>query len=494
MKYALGIDFGGGSSKATLLSDNGKIIAESSLEYPTLYPKPGWTEQNPDDWFNAACKNIKNVLNKSGIDSADISAISLDAATHTAVIMDENFNVLRPAIYWTDTRSTEEVAFLKKNYLDTIKTQVLHNPDTIWTLPELLWVKNNEPELWKKVKKIVFAKDYVRHKLTGDYVTDFIEAEGSMMFDFNTMDWSEELCGILDIDTSMLPRLVKPTDIVGNITKEAAAITGLCEGTPVLCGTTDTVMEVFASGAVKQGQMTLKLATAGRICVVTDKPYPDTNIINYSHVIDGLYYPGTATKSCAASYRWYRDTFGENYKELDEGASKIPVGSDGLVFHPYLNGELTPYANPKLCADFIGIRASHTKSHFTRAVLEGVAMSMLDCRLALEELGIPHEDEAVIIGGGGKSQLWRQIISDALGMTFIEKRYSDSSLGSAMLAGVSIGMFKSPEAAAELCNETVSKTVPNVQNTEKYAKLFKKYKAAQKAMEEIYNDESFSMC
>ena len=494
MKYVLGIDFGGGSSKATLLSGDGKIVADSSLEYPTLYPKTGWTEQNPDDWFDAACGNIKNVLNKSGINSNDISAISLDAATHTAVIMDENFNVLRPSIYWTDTRSTQEVEYLKKNYLDVIKSQVLHNPDTIWTLPELLWVKNNEPEIWKKVRKIVFAKDYVRHKLTGDYVTDFIEAEGSMLFDFKTMDWSKELCDILEIDTEMLPRLVKPTDIVGSITKEAAQITGLSEGTPVLCGTTDTVMEVFASGAVKEGQMTLKLATAGRICVVTDKPYPDTNIINYSHVIDGLYYPGTATKSCAASYRWYRDTFGGDYKELDRGASKIPVGSDGLVFHPYLNGELTPYANPKLCADFIGVRASHTKAHFTRAVLEGVAMSMLDCCVALDELGIPHDREAVIIGGGGKSPLWRQIVSDALGMTFIEKRYSDSSLGSAMLAGVAIGMFESPVAAVELCNETISKTVPNPQNTEKYDKLFKKYKAAQRAMEIIYNDEDFSVC
>ena len=192
MKYLLGIDFGGGASKSTLLSEEGKIVAESTTEYPTLYPKPGWTEQNPDDWFSAACKNIKNVLNKSGVNSSDIVAVSLDAATHTAVLMDEDFNVLRPAIYWTDTRSTDEVKYLKDIYLDIIKSQMLHTPDTIWTLPELLWVKNNEPEIWAKVRKIVFAKDYVRHKLTGDYVTDFIEAEGSMLFDFNTMDWSTD--------------------------------------------------------------------------------------------------------------------------------------------------------------------------------------------------------------------------------------------------------------------------------------------------------------
>ncbi|MBQ7039274.1 MAG: xylulokinase, partial [Clostridia bacterium] len=413
MKYLLGIDFGGGASKATLLSEDGEICATCTTEYSTSYPKPGYAEQNPDDWVSATLENIKGVLEKSGVLPESICALSLDAATHTAVIMDENFNVIRPAIYWTDTRSTKEVLYLKENFGDIIDKQVLHKADTIWSLPELMWIKNNEPQSWARVKKILFAKDYVRHFFTGDYVTDYIEAEGSMMFDINTMEWSKELCGVLGIDTSMMPKIVKPTDIVGEITEQAAKITGLAKGTPVLCGTTDTVMEVFASGAVKKGQMTLKLATAGRICVVTDKPYPDTNLINYSHIIDGHFYPGTATKSCAASYRWFRDTFGEDYKELDEKAALVPIGSEGLVFHPYLNGELTPYANPALCADFVGVRAYHTKAHFTRAVLEGVAMSMLDCKTTLDNLNISHDDCAVIIGGGGKSPLWRQMVSDA---------------------------------------------------------------------------------
>ena len=294
---------------------------------------------------------------------------------------------------------------------------------------------------------------------------------------------------MLGISTDMMPEIVKPTDTVGSITKEAATLTGLSEGTPVICGTTDTVMEVFASGAVAKGQMTLKLATAGRICVITDKPYPDLNLINYSHIIDGLFYPGTATKSCAASYRWFRDTFGDDYKTLDELSESVPVGSEGLVFHPYLNGELTPYANPKLCADFVGVRASHTKAHFTRAVLEGVTMSMLDCMEALESLNILHNDSAVIIGGGGKSPLWRQMVSDALGVRLVEMKYADSSLGSAMLAGVANGIFESFEKAVNTCNKAISETLPNEENTIKYKKLFKKYKAIQKALEPIYNGE-----
>ncbi len=489
MKYLLGIDFGGGASKATLLREDGEICATNTTEYATNYPMPGYAEQDPMDWMRATCENIKGVLSKSGISPEDICAVSLDAATHTAVIMDENFNIIRPAIYWTDTRSTNEVAYLKENYGDIIEKQVLHKADTIWSLPELMWIKNNEPENWARVKKILFAKDYVRHCLTGDYVTDYIEAEGSMMFDFNTMEWSKELCGTLGIDVEMMPKIVKPTDIVGKITEDASRLTGLCEGTPVLCGTTDTVMEVFASGAVSIGQMTLKLATAGRICVVTDKPYPDTNLINYSHVIDGLYYPGTATKSCAASYRWFRDTFDGDYGELDKLAESVDIGSDGLVFHPYLNGELTPYANPNLCADFVGVRSSHTKAHFTRSVLEGVAMSMLDCKTALDGMNIKHNDSAVIIGGGGKSPLWRQMVSDALGMTLVQMKHTDSSLGSAMLAGIAVGIFESPEKAVKICNEVVSETLPNSENTEKYQNLFRKYKAVQKALEPIYNGE-----
>ncbi len=487
MKYLLGIDFGGGASKATLLCENGEVAATAGCEYATFYPRPGYVEQDPDDWIRATVSNIQSLFKESEINASDIAAISLDAATHTAVIMDEDFHVIRPAIYWTDTRSIDEVKFLSENYGDIIEKQALHKVGTIWTLPELLWIKNNEPANWARVRKVLFSKDYVRHFLTGDYVTDYIEAEGSMMFDVNTLSWSEKLCSVLGIDTDMLPKIVKPTDIVGTVTAEAAKLTGLYEGTPVLCGTTDTVMEVFAAGAVARGQMTLKLATAGRICVVTNKPYPHEALINYSHVADGLFYPGTATKSCAASYRWFRDSFGGNYFELDELASTVPIGSEGLVFHPYLNGELTPYNNPKLCGDFTGVRAHHTKAHFARAVLEGVAMSMLDCMETLNSFSIVHDDSAVIIGGGGKSPLWRQMVADALGIKLTQMEYVDSSFGSAMLAGVAVGIFESLPEAVKACNKKIAQTLPDMEANKKYRQLFKKYKAIQKALMPIYN-------
>lgn len=487
MKYLLGIDFGGGASKATLLSEDGCVVASATSEYSTDYTAGGGAEQNPDDWVFATVKNIRQVLSASKIKPNDLAAICLDAATHTAVIMDDDFNVIRPAIYWTDTRSVKEVEYLKDNYNELILKETLHGPGTIWTLPELLWIKNNEPESFARVKKILFAKDYVRHCLTGDYVTDYIEAEGSMLFDVKGRRWSKNLCDILGFDTSLLPRLVSPTDIAGTISDEGARLSGLAVGTPVLAGTTDTAMELFAAGAVSRGQMTLKLATAGRICVVTDKPYPNRDIINYSHIENGLYYPGTATKSAASAYRWFRDSFGGDYRELDDAASKIDIGSEGLVFHPYLNGELTPYTNPRLCADFVGARSHHGKAHFARAVLEGVVMSMLECKMLIDSLGVEAGGRAAIIGGGGKSPLWRQMIADALGIELIEMQYTDSSFGGALLCGVALGIFNSLGDAVKRCNRVVSVTYPNFENTKKYRHLFEKYKAVQEALEPIYN-------
>ena len=488
MKYLLGLDFGGGASKATLIDTFGNIVADNTVEYPTLHPMSGACEQNPEHWITALCENTKSLLYKSGIDSTDILAVAVDSATHTSLVCDKDFRPLRNAIHWTDTRSRIHADKLYEQMGEEIFKKTYHKPDTIWTLPQLMWLKENEPDLFAKTSYIFFEKDYIRYFLTKVYCTDYIEAEGSMLFDCNKNIWDNELCELAGITTKMLPPIVKPTDIIGNVTEDAAEATGLKAGTPVICGTTDTVMEVFASGAVNEGDVTVKLATAGRICVITDKPYPDRHLVNYSHIAEGMWYPGTATKSCAASYRWYRDTFGGEYKELDMGAEELPIGCDGLIFHPYLNGELTPYADPTLCGSFTGIRATHTKAHFTRAVLEGVAMSMLDCKTALDNLNIPHSDSAVIIGGGGKSPLWRQMVSDALGIKLVQMKYADSSLGSAMLAGIAAGVFGDAADAVKKCVKEVDITYPNPENTPKYREVFEVYKKIHDALAPIYQE------
>ena len=488
MKYLLGIDFGGGSSKATLLSTAGKIVSENTVEYKTYYPENGACEQAPSDWIDALCINVSALLKKSGVSSSDILGVAIDSATHTFLVCDKSFRPLRNAIHWTDSRSVEESRLLREKYGDEIFEKTFHRPDTIWTLPQLVWLKEKEPEVFAKTRYIFFEKDYIRYFLTDVYCTDVIEAEGSMLFDCNRMEWDSSLCALASISVDMLPPLKKPTDIIGSVTKEAAKKTGLSEGTPVICGTTDTVMEVFASGAVEEGDITVKLATAGRICIISDKPYPDRHIVNYSHIIDGLWYPGTATKAAASSYRYYRDTFGMDYRELDEGASVVPVGCEGLIFHPYINGELTPYADPLLCGSFTGIRATHTRGHFTRAVLEGVSLSLLDSKLYFDSLGVSHKPVATLIGGGAKGELWRQITADVLGMTLRVTESSDSSLGSAMLVGIALGVFKDAKEAVTLCIKEKSVTEPIPENTDKYRKIFERYKKIAEALSPIYHE------
>ncbi len=486
MKYLLGVDFGGGATKATLLDTTGNIVAENVVEYPTYYPQIGWCEQSPEDWSTAFSQNVKGILEKSGIDAGDILALAIDSATHTWVMCDENKKPIRPAIHWTDSRSRSQVDFLRKEYGDFICERTFHRPDTIWTLPQMLWVRENEPENYAKMRYIFFEKDYIRYELTDVYSTDYIEAQGSMLFDCNMNKWSKELLKIAGITEEQVPPIVKPTDVIGKVTESAAERCGLQEGTPVICGTTDTVLEVFASGAVNPGDVTVKLATAGRICVITEKPHPNQHLVNYAHVAEGLWYPGTATKAAASSYRWYRDTFGGDYVELNVGAEQVPIGAEGLMYHPYINGELTPYADPTLCGSFVGIRATHTKAHFTRSVLEGVSLSLLHSKKTLEQLGIPLSVRATMIGGGAKGELWRQITADCLGMELVKTTSSDSSLGSAMLAGVAMGVFANCEEAVKACIKVESVTTPIQENTKKYCKLFEEYVAVHDALTPIY--------
>ena len=487
MNYALGVDFGGGASKATLIDENGKVIATATSEYSTFYGEDGKAEQNPIDWYESACKNIRSVL--KGIEVCNVKCVCFDAATHTAVLLDEQGNPVCDAVYWTDTRSVKEKEYLKNNFGQEIFDKCKHEVDTIWSLPEIMFVKNNYPNVFSKVKKVTFAKDFVRGKFTGDFVTDYIEAQGSMLFDFDTHKWDEKLLSLVGLNESNMPKVVNPLDVVGYVNTVSAKESGLKEGTPVICGSTDTVMEVFSAGAVNTGDMTLKLATAGRICIVSDKYVADKNIINYSHLKEGLYYPGSATKSCASSLRWFRDTFGGDFEEFSSIASTVSIGADGLMFHPYLVGELTPYASPTIRGSFTGVSAMHTKAHFIRAVMEGVAMSLLDCITYLTEKGIKIGSSAIAIGGGAKSDVWRQIVADALGITLITTERNDSSFGSAMCAGINAGFFKDFDDAKSKCLKVTGKTEPIVQNTEKYRKSYIRYKKISNFLMELANEK-----
>jgi xylulokinase len=498
MKYLMGADFGGGSSKVTLIDEEGRIIASAVEEYPMLYPQNGWAEQNMDDLYLAFIRNIKKILEISRVDPRDIAALSLDGGTHIAVLLDENNSVIRPAIYWSDSRSVEEVAELSA-IKDELMELSYNYPGPLWTLPQLMWVRRHEPENFRRITKIIFLKDYIRYRLTGNIATDSIEVMGAMFRDERKNDWSDKLLSICGLTREQMPEVLEPTDIAGTPLPQICKETGLSPDTLIAVGATDTVMEVFASGNIKAGNTTIKLATAGRICPVTDKAYPHPQLVCYRHVVPGLWYPGTATKTCAQSMRWYRDVFGKfeilesqqqgtnAYTLISNEAASIPAGSDNLFFHPYLQGELTPYQNTKLKASFTGVSSYHTKAHFNRAVMEGVAYSLRDCMNVLRQLKIPMDETLKIIGGGSKSSVWRQIVSDVLNVPLVRVTTDDSSIGSAMLAGVASGVFSSFRESVEICSKTSELVYPIRENVKVYEEGFKVYKEIQSALEGIYN-------
>ena len=486
MRYLLGVDFGGSSSKATLLGEDGRVAATATCEYPTYYPQSGWAEQNPEDSWNAFVSNVRELLRKSGAAPEDIAAVALDAATHTAVLLDEQDRPVRNAIYWTDTRASAEADELRARCGEKITRLSFNSVSSLWTLPQLLWLSRHEPETLARTKKIMAVKDYIRYRLTGDFVTDDIEAMGFMLLDANRNVWSDELCALAGVAAEKLPPLVRPTQRLSPIREEAARETGLRRDTLVIAGTTDTVMEVYAAGAIAPGQATVKLATAGRICAVTERAVVDPCLVTYRHVIDGLWYPGTATKSCAASNRWYRDTFGGDYAQMSGAAAGVARGSDGLFFHPYLQGEITPYRDDRLRASFVGATGHHTKAHFNRAVLEGIAYSMKDCYQELKRLGIAP-GEAVLIGGGAKAPLWRQIMADMLGIPLRTVSDVDSSLGSAMLAGVAAGVFADHRDAAARCVRIQDEIAPDPEGVAYYERGFGLYRQIQAALAPIYH-------
>ena len=486
MRYLLGVDFGGSSSKATLLGEDGRVAATATCEYPTYYPQSGWAEQNPEDSWNAFVSNVRELLEKSGVAPEEIAAVALDAATHTAVLLDAQDRPVRNAIYWTDTRASAEADELRARCGEEITRLSFNSVSSLWTLPQLLWLSRHEPQTLARTAKIMAVKDYIRYRLTGDFVTDDIEAMGFMLLDANRNAWSDELCARAGVTADTLPPLVRPTQPLSAIREEAARETGLRRDTLVIAGTTDTVMEVYAAGAIAPGQATVKLATAGRICAVTERAVVDPCLVTYRHVIDGLWYPGTATKSCAASNRWYRDTFGGDYAQMSAAAAGVARGSDGLFFHPYLQGEITPYRDDKLRASFVGATGHHTKAHFNRAVLEGIAYSMKDCYRELKRLGIAPR-EAVLIGGGAKAPLWRQIMADMLGIPLRTVSDVDSSLGSAMLAGVAAGVFADHRDAAARCVRIQDEIAPDPEGVAYYERGFGLYRQIQAALAPIYH-------
>ncbi|KKR04711.1 MAG: Xylulokinase [Candidatus Uhrbacteria bacterium GW2011_GWF2_39_13] len=481
----LGIDFGTGGCKVTLIDTGGNLIDSVSGEYNTSHPQPGYAEQNPADWHATMCTILRKLKHRE-----KIAAVALDSYTHGAVLLDGKLNVIRPTIIWTDQRSVKECGFLKKNYFALIFNTAYQTPTPTWTLPQMLWLKNNEPENLKKVKHILFVKDYIRFLLTGEMACDCIESQGTLFWDMKNSCWSEELCALADISVKALPRIGRPTDIAGKLTAGAALETGLPEGIPVIMGASDSAVEDYASGAIESGQCILKLATAGNVNVMTSNAHPHPETLTYSHVVPGMWYTVTATNAAAACQRWFRDNFctpETTYQELNQLAAKSPPGSGGVFFHPYLMGERSPYWDPFLRGSFTGLSMGSCKADLSRALLEGVAFSLRDCYSTIEKMGL-ETHEFILIGGGAKNELWCRIISDVFNAPVKCPSICDASFGSALLAGVGTGVFPDEISAVRQCLKFDRKILPDADNAEFYAKQFRHYRNIHDELAGVYRN------
>jgi xylulokinase len=479
-------DLGTGGCKTLIVDAGGEVIASAQAEYPTAYPHPGWCEQNPEDWVDAVGKTVQATLRQADLSPPQIAAFGLVGVTHNAVLLGERGQLLRPCILLYDTRSQPECDELNARWDDEIFRRTRNSMSPIWTWPQLEWLKRHEPEVWSATRKILFQKDYVRHCLAPSPITDLIDAEGTLLFDPVANEWVEEFVADLGLSKSVLPEVVQPTEVVGRIDERGQHITGLPVGTPVITGTTDTVAETFGAGALQRGQGTVKLASVGRIVCVTSAPSDHPNLLNYRHVVDGLWYPGTACKYATSAFRWLRETIWceTPYEDMSAAAAGVPPGCNGLLFHPHLLGEWVPYWDSSLRGDFLGLTVRHGRPDLTRAAMEGVAFALRAGVEYAQRFGLPF-DEIRLIGQGGTSGLWAQIIADTLNRSILIPAERDAAYGAALIVGLGVGLFPSdPEDIAKLI-EIREQQDPDVECAALYDELFSIYQDSDAALKSI---------
>lgn len=488
-RYVVGIDTGTGGCKVTFLSDDGEIVAESNHPYPSYSKHPRWVEQDPDDWVRAAFDGIAACLRtlRSGATDA-VDGIAFSAPHHTAVLLDDADRPVRPAILWNDQRADAESADLQREHGELLRTLTFNAPAPTWTLPQLLWLSRNESENLRRARSLLFMKDYVRFQFTGEKLTDYIDAGGSLFFDVAHRRWASELTDLAGLEVS-LPRVVSPASPAGWVTATAAQRCGLKPGTPVFVGTADTAAEVFGTGGVREGDLTVKLATAGNVQRIQARPAASTEIISYEHPVDGLYYLNSATNAAAAAFRWFRETLypiesaqqplDDVHRALNAQIEAVPPGSSGTVFTPFLNGERSPYWDPRLRAAFLGMTASTGRSTLARAVMEGVAYSVKDAASVYKAAPSPH---LRLIGGGAKSPVWRQIIADVFDSEVVVPRSTEASFGTCLIAARGAGWFTDLAEAVESLQTIAATVEPDPAGVRVYRELFGIYQNAVEAL------------
>lgn len=453
--YFLGIDIGTGGSRAVIIDVDGKVLASATEEHAAFAsPQIGWAEQDPRDWWRASVAAIRKVLSLIDFSADAIGAVSFSGQMHGSVFLDEKDEVIRPALLWCDQRTEKQCAEITEKIGATRLIELVSNPAIAgFTLPKILWLRENEPENWSRVSSILLPKDYVRLCLTGDKASDVADSSGTLLFDVVNRRWSQEMLDAMEIGRDLMPPVYESIEITGKVSTAGAEATGLKAGTPVIAGAGDNAAGAIGMGIVRPGTVSATIGTSGVVFVVTEKPTLDLKGRTHTlcHAIPDRWHMTGVTLGAGLSLKWFRDNFGGgvDFETLGEEASRVSAGSEGAIWLPYLMGERTPHLDPHARAAFVGLTASHTRGHLTRAVMEGVAFSLRDAFEIFRSLGA--DIDAIRLGGGGShSPVWRQIQADVYGQK-VQTIEADegAAFGAAILAGVGVRAWNSVDEACE---------------------------------------------
>lgn len=505
MSYLIGVDIGTSGTKTVLFDEKGNSIASALYEYPLYQPNIGWAEQDPEDWWQATYTTIKAVISKSGVNPADIKGLGLSGQMHGLVMIDKDGKVLRKSIIWCDQRTSYECEQITNLVGKQRLIEITANPAlTGFTASKIMWVKNNEPDVYEKAFKILLPKDYIRYKLTGEFATEVSDASGMQLLDVPARKWSDEVLTKLDIDKSLLAKVYESYEISGTVHNTAAELTGLSIGTPVAGGGGDQAAGAVGNGIVKPGVVSSTIGTSGVVFAYSDNVTidPSGRVHTFCHAVPGTWHVMGVTQGAGLSLKWFRDNFCMSEKETaallevdpyyltDGQAALSKPGCEGLIYLPYLMGERTPHLDPDAKGVFFGLSAKHTRRDMIRSVLEGVGYSLKDCMDIIKGMGI-EVNEVRASGGGGKSKIWRQIQADMFNTDMVTINSSEGgALGVALLAGVGCGIYSSVAQACDAAISTVAKQAPIENNVIIYNKYHKVYKKLYTGLKDSFKDVS----
>ena len=491
--YFLGIDTSTTSSKALLINEEGEVVAVAASPHTLQTPKPLWSEQDPHQWWEAVSASIRSVLKKAGIEGDRVAAIGLTGQMHGLVLLDNAGNVLRPAILWNDQRTQAQCDEIHQRVGKNKFIQITGNVAlTGFTAPKILWVQENEPDVYAKVRHILLPKDYIRYKLTDEFALDKADGAGTVLFDLKLRNWSVEILGKLGIDPNWMPPTFEGPDFTGRVTPAAAAATGLKTGIPVAAGGGDQAAGAVGVGAVNVGVVALTVGTSGVVFAPTDSPLiePQGRLHAFCHAVPGMWHFMGVMLSAAGSLQWYHDTLAPamTFDDLLKEADSIPPGSEGLQFLPYLSGERTPYPDPLARGAFIGLTLRHGRGHMTRSVLEGVSFGLKDSFTLIQNAGLGEIKQVRASGGGMKSLLWRQILASVLEAEIVTVNTTEGgAFGAALLAGVGAGAWPDVPSACKEAIKITGSIQPDPAQTEVYRKSYQLYQELYPALKPTFD-------